>query len=144
MHLLYAFEDAHLLAIRLGLFAFAQTQLGRFDQERFLRRQKLVQRRIEQTDRHRKARHRFQDAEKIFALKWQEFFQRVGARFVRVGEYHLLNDGEPLRLHEHVLGAAEADARGAQFARLDRILRRIRIGPYFKRAQFVGPAQKRR
>ena len=54
---------------------------------------------------------------------------------------HLTDDRQPVVGHEHVLGAAEADAFGAELARLRRILRRVRVRPDAQPASLVGPPE---
>ena len=54
---------------------------------------------------------------------------------------HLLHDGQPVLRHEHVLGAAEADALGAELARLRRVLGCVRVRAHAQPPQVVGPAE---
>ena len=83
------------------------------------RRQELVQRRIEQTDRHRQAGHRLEDALEVRLLHRQQLVER-GAALVprRAARIIARTTGRRSLGHEHVLGAAEADALGAELARL--------------------------
>ena len=62
-----------------------------------------------------------------------------------VGEDHLAHRVDAVALEEHVLGAAEADALGAELAR-DLARRRgvSALARTFRRADLVGPAHQRR
>ncbi len=51
--------------------------------------------------------------------------------------------GQAVVGHEHVLGAAEADALGAELARLGRVLGRVRVRAHLEAAHLVGPAEDR-
>ena len=48
---------------------------------------------------------------------------------------------QPLVAEEHVLGAAEADALGAELARLRRVLGRVGVRAHLEPAEVVGPAE---
>ncbi len=77
-------------------------------------RQELVQRRVERADRHRALAHDAEDAREVVALHRQQLGQRGLARLGRVGEDHLAHAHDAVAAEEHVLGAAEADALGAE------------------------------
>ena len=103
--------------------------------------QELVQRRVEQADGHRQALHRPEDAVEVLALERQQLGQVLLA-LGGVGRHdHVAHVRQALLLHEHVLGAAEADALGAELAGLLRILRRVGVGAHLQAAHLVGPAQ---
>ena len=76
-----------------------------------------MQRRVEQADRDRQPVHRAEDADEVVALHRQELGERALAAGEVVGEDHLAHGVDALGLEEHVLGAAEADALGAERAR---------------------------
>ena len=80
-------------------------------------RQELVQRRIEQADRHRPAVHRPEQAVEVLPLERQQLGQRLLAIVERVGQDHLAEVVDVVE--EHVLGAAQADAFGAEGDRLE-------------------------
>ena len=56
-----------------------------------------------------------------------------------VGQDHLAHRHDAVALEEHVLGAAEPDALGAELARLAGIGRRLGVGAHAERAELVGP-----
>ena len=56
-----------------------------------------------------------------------------------VGQDHLPHVDDPLALEEHVLGAAQADALGAERTGLDGVLGRVGVGADLERADLVGP-----
>ena len=74
------------------------------------RRQELVQRRVEQADRHRQPGHRLEDPLEVALLDRQQLVERRPPAVLVLGQDHLAHDREALLGHEHVLGAAEADA----------------------------------
>ena len=91
------------------------------------RRQELVQRRVEQPDRHRQPRHHLEDALEVGLLERQQPVERGAAAGLVGGEDHLLHHRQPVLAEEHVLGADEADALGTELARLPRVLRRVAV-----------------
>ena len=107
------------------------------------RRQELVQRRVEQADRHRQPAI----ASKIPSKSacWNGSSRSSAARRLALGRGHdhLLHDRQPLLGHEHVLGAAEADPLGAELARLGGVLRRVGVGADPEAAELVGPVEDR-
>ena len=103
----------------------------------------LVERRVEEPDRHRVAGHRLEDPLEVGLLDGQEPVERCAALLLARREDHLLDDGQPVGRHEHVLRAAEADALGAELPRLRRILWRVGVRADAEPAQLVGPAEDR-
>ena len=65
-----------------------------------------MQRRVEQSDRHRQPGHRLEDPLEIGLLEREEPVERVAAPGLVAREDHLLHDRQPLLAEEHVLGAA--------------------------------------
>jgi hypothetical protein len=65
------------------------------------------------------------------------------ARLLVVGEDHLAHGADAVLLEEHVLGAAEPDALGAELERDAGVVRGIGIGAHAERAHRVGPAHQR-
>ena len=112
--------------------------------DRFLeRRQELVQRRIQQPDRHRQAGHRAEDALEVRLLHGQDPLERGAAPLRRVGHDHVPDHRQPLLGHEHVLGAAEADALGAELPRLRGVLGRVGVRADGEPAEPVRPLEHR-
>ena len=58
---------------------------------------------------------------------------------VVLGDDHLAHRGEAVALEEHVLGAAEADALGAEVAAAVGVGRRVGVDPHAELADPVGP-----
>ncbi len=78
------------------------------------------------------------------ALERQQLRERGVARLAHIGQDHLLHDREPVALHEHVLGAAQPDARRAQLARAARVAGRVGVRPHAHALGLVGPGKKLR
>ena len=79
--------------------------------------EEFVERRIEEADRGGVAFERLEDAGEVLALIGQELREgRAAALGVR-GEDHLAHGVDAISLEEHVLGAGEADAGGAESQR---------------------------
>ena len=103
-----------------------------------------MQRRIEQPDGHRQAAHDLEQLDEIVALHRQELGERGAALLLVVGEDHLAHGADAVLVEEHVLGAAEPDAFGAELHRDARVVRRVGIGAHAELAHLVGPAHQRR
>ena len=106
-------------------------------------RQELVERRVEETDRHRVARHRLEDPLEVRLLHRQQPVERRATLLLVRRQDHLLDDRQPVGRHEHVLGAAETDSLGAELACLRRVLGRVGVRAHAQAAQLVGPAEDR-
>ena len=98
-----------------------------------------MQRRIEQADGDRQAGHDLEQLDEIVALHRQDLGQRGAAAASLRGEDHLAHRDDAVGLEEHVLGAAEADALGAEIARRAGIERRFGIGAHLHAADRIGP-----
>ena len=106
-----------------------------------------MQRRIEQADRDRQPGHDPEDLGEVAALVGQQLGERGAAAGLVLGEDHLAHGGDPLGVEEHVLGAAQADALGAELARgaavggvsalVRTFRRRLRVGPFHQRAEIA-------
>ncbi len=101
-------------------------------------RDELVERRIEKADRHRPAFHGLEDPDEILALVGQDLRERGPALLDGLGHDHLAHRLDALRIEEHVLGAAEPDALGAEHHRLVRVLGPVRVGADAEPARLVG------
>ncbi len=106
-------------------------------------RQELVQRRVEQPDRHRQAAHDLEQLDEIAALHRQELGERGAARGLVLRQNHFAHGADAVFLEEHVLGAAQPDAFGAELDRGARVGRRIGVGAHFQLAHAVGPFHQR-
>ena len=102
-------------------------------------RQEFVQRRIEQADRDGQAVHRLEDADEVLALVRQQVLQSGSAFFFRLREDHGPHVLDAVAFEEHVLGAAQADALGAELASPLGVVRRIGVRADLHRAILVGP-----
>ena len=91
-------------------------------------RQELVQRRIQEADRRRVALERPEDAGEVLALVRQQLGERRLPLLERLGEDHLAHRVDAVALEEHVLGAGQADADGAERDRVLRLLGRVGVG----------------
>jgi hypothetical protein len=60
------------------------------------------------------------------------------------GDDHLAHGGDAVALEEHVLGAAEPDALGAEVAGDPRVARRIGVGAHLEAAVLVRPPHQLR
>ena len=107
-----------------------------------------MQRRVDQADDDRVALaslgidHRLEDALEVAALEGQQLIERCLALCLALRQDHLLHDGQALLLHEHVLGAAEADALGAEGDGASGIAWIVGVGPHAQAAELIGPAQQ--
>jgi len=100
----------------------------------------LVQRGIEEADGHRTALERDIHGLKVALLHRLELGERLLTLLERVGANHLADGGDTVSLEEHMLGAAEADALGAELDRLRGIVRVIGVGADAQTAILVRPA----
>ena len=114
-------------------------QLRQFTEKLINIWQEFMQRRIEQTYRHRKAGHLAKDAHEIAALQRQKIHQGLLSRADAVGQNHLAHRGQPFVAKEHVFRAAKPDAFRAHRAGHARIMRRVGICADGQAAKIVGP-----
>ena len=89
-------------------------------------------------------RHDLEQIGEVLPLHRQQLGERGAAAFLVVGEDHLAHRDDALALEEHVLGAAQADAFGAEVARGARVERRLGVGAHLQAAHLVGPVHQRR
>ena len=80
---------------------------------------------------------------KSLALHRQQLGERRAARRLVVGEDHLAHRADAVLVEEHVLGAAQPDALGAELHRGARVGRRVGVGAHPQLARLVGPAHQR-
>ena len=118
-------------------------QVGDFQFELGGRWQEFVQRRVHQAHGDGQALHGLEDALEVGALDRQQAVDGGLALFECFGEDHLLHDGQAVGGVEHALGAAQADAHGAELAGARGIFRRVGVGHHLEARDLVGPFQKR-
>ena len=102
-----------------------------------------MQWRIEQPHRDRQAVHRVEDLGEVVLLDLAQLVERGRLLLVRRGEDHAAHDGEAVGGEEHVLGAAQPDALGAEAAGVGRVLPGVGVGAHTElaAAHGVGPRQ---
>ena len=105
-------------------------------------RQELVQRRIEQPHRDRPPLHGREDRRIVAGLEVDETGQRLGAVVLVLGEDQAAQRHHALVREEHVLGAGQPDALGAEAQRRVRRLDRLGIGAHLDAAGRIGPAEQ--
>ena len=105
-------------------------------------REELVERRVQQPDRHRVRGHHPEDADEIFSLERQQLVDRFLPGLDVAGHDHLAHDRDALVPEEHVLGAHQADAHRAELAGLDRVRGSVGIGADRGGRVLLGPAQE--
>ena len=103
-------------------------------------REELVERRIEEADGDRQPVHLAEDADEVPRWCGRSFARRSRGPHV-VREDHLAHRTDALLVEEHVLGAAEADALGAERARSARRAG-VGVGAHLHRAHLVGPGHE--
>ena len=102
-------------------------------------RQKFVEGRVEQADGCRQPVEGAEDPGEILLLVGEQLGHRGLARFLGRREDHLAHRVDAVTFKEHMLGAAKADALGAEGHRVGDLVRLIRIGANLQLAQFVRP-----
>ena len=126
----------------LGDFGLVTSSLRDLDHQVFAPRQELVQRRIESADGDRESVHGAEDADEVGALHGQQLLQRGATVFLVAGENHGAHVRQAVFGEEHVLGAAESDAFGAERAGLQGVARNVGIGANTDAAERLGPAHE--
>ena len=114
----------------------SQLLLGRFGL-----RHELVQRRVQQPNGYRQAVHRFQRGLDVAFDERLQLVDRLVPFLVVVGMDHLPQHEQGLlgaRSVEHVLGAEQSDALGAEFAGDFGVLGCVGVGPHAHRPPLVG------
>ena len=136
------------LGPRLGggeqlLLVVVETGRRLLDVQLLDRGQELVQRRVEQADRHGQPVHRLEHFLEVGALGVEQPGERLVLLVRGRRQDHLANDREPVRGEEHVLGAAQPDALGAEAPGIGGVLTGVGVGPdaELALADRVGPAE---
>ena len=86
--------------------------------------------------------HRLEEADEVGALHGQQLLERVAAVLLVVGQNHGAHVLDAVFGKEHVLGAAEADAFGAEQACLLGVAGNVGVGADVELAQRVDPAHE--
>ena len=103
--------------------------------------QELVQRRVDQPDDHRQALHGPEDAVEVGALERQQLVERTRRRSASsLARIICCTMRQAVGLEEHVLGAAQADALGAELARALGVARVVGVGPHLQAAEARRPS----
>ena len=105
-------DDAQLL--ELGRAGLGELQLLDLDEKIFALGQELVERRIEGADGDRESLHGLEESGEVGALHGEQFLEGGAAVLLGAGHDHGAHEGQTVLGEEHVLGAAEADAFGAE------------------------------
>src|SRR5579863_5989951 len=128
--------------LELGRLGLGGLDAGDLDQQVFSLGQELVQRRIEQANGDRQRLHRLEETDEIGALHGQQFLECGAAIFLVVGQNHGAHVLNAVFGKEHVLGAAKADALGAEQARVFGVARDVGVGANTKAANRIDPAHE--
>ena len=102
-------------------------------------RQELVERRVEKTNRRRISVQRLEDAGEVVPLIRQQLGECRLPCLDGLGQNHLTHRVDTVALEEHVLGAAEADADGAERDGVLRLLRRVGIRAHGHPRRLAAP-----
>src|ERR1019366_5224851 len=122
------------------LFDIGVGQDGDVHHEVFALGEELVERGIERADDHREAVHGGEEAGEIPALHGEELQQGLAAALFFARQNHGLHVLDAVLGEEHVLGAAQSDAFGAELTRHFGVARDIGIGAHAElAAELVGP-----
>ena len=105
------------------------------------RGQELVQRPVEQADRHGQPRHRLEDPLEVALLDREQALERGAAAVLVGGQDHLAHQAEPVGGREHVLRPAEPDPLRPELAGLGRVLGRVGVRAHLQPPDPVRPAR---
>ena len=98
----------------------------------------LVQRRIEQANRHGQAVHRFEQALEVAPLDREQLGERLAASGLVVGEDHLADGLDAVAFEEHVLGTAQPDTLRSETEGRFRVARRVGVSADLQVCVLVG------
>jgi hypothetical protein len=80
-----------------------------------------------------------EDAGEVLSLVRQQLGERRLARLDRLGEDHLAHRVDTIALEEHVLGATEPDADGAEGDRIPCLLRGVGVRAHAHARRLIAP-----
>ena len=101
-------------------------------------RNKLVQRRVKQTNSHRTTLHSLEDTLEVSLLIWQNLSQCLATSFRIFRQNHFTHGFDFLTLKEHVFRTAKTDSYRTEITCHLSIMRSIRIGAYLQSRIFIS------
>ena len=101
--------------------------------------QELMERRVEEADGDGLAHHGLVDLLEVLLLHGLDLGQSPLALLHGVGDDHLADGGDTVGIKEHVLGAAQAHALGAEVLGLTGVLGGVGVGADLEVTELVGP-----
>ena len=105
----------------------------------FLSRNKLMQRRIQETDRNRVALQSLEQTFEVALLIRKDLIQSCFSLFYGVSTDHLTESSDSVFLEEHMLSTAKTDTFCAKLSSFLRICRCISVGTNFQSSELVSP-----
>src|ERR1039457_1744215 len=141
LEILHLGAELHVLGCQLALLLDVGVgQDGHVHHQVYALGEELVERRIERADDHREAVHGGEETGEILALHGEEFQQGLAAALFVARQNHGLHVLDAVLGEEHVLGATQSDAFGAELARRFGVARDIGISAHAElAAELVGP-----
>ena len=127
------------LLFESGSVASGQFQLRNLHHQVFTFWQKLVQRRIEQANGDRIARHLAIEPDEILLLQRQELIEVFFPLLFRPRQDHLLHDRDAILGEEHMFRPAESNPFRPEAPRDLRLIRHVSIGADAELPHAVGP-----
>ena len=133
-----------LFAAVFDLLWIKARDLAQFFNAGIVFRRKLMQRRIDQTDRNGITVHSLKDAVEVICLERQKFRERHFTGIQRFSHDHFLDRQTAfLGIEKHMFRAAQPNAFGAHLDRVDGIIGCIRVGADVDLAKFIRPFEDR-
>ena len=120
----------------------AHLQVGQGLHQFLVGGQELVQGGVNEADDHGQTVHGAEQAFKVVALEGEQFFDSFVLLHAVLRHNHLLHGRQALRLKEHMLRAAEANALRSIFTGAGGVVRVVCVGPHAQGAEFVGPTEQ--
>ncbi len=105
-------------------------------------RNKLVERRIKQTNGDRQALHRLENPVEVLPLYRQQLRQSFFAPLRIRGQDHFTYRLDPAFTEEHVLGTAQPDSFSAEVSGHFRVMRRVGVGANTEGPELISPIHK--
>src|SRR5262249_2966543 len=105
--------------------------------------QKLMQRRVQSSDRGRQSLQLFENADKILPLVGQQLAQRRFSLLERLSKDHFPHRVNAIPLEKHMFGSRQTDTFRTKRHRGGYLVRRIGICSNLKFPDLVGPTHQR-